>query len=129
MARMTASQRKAQAEAQRKAQLQELTDGWHTRVHEAMLRATGYGMEIGVTRSADHFNYKVTFVDAWNDTETLFLATMLTENDQASLYNLVLLERELDRLQAKYEEEARVAKVRSEALAKLTDEERKLLGV
>ena len=121
MARMTKAQREAAQEAARVEQENQLRAEYPTRLMKALSRAT----ELQFVLSVVNDSFVVT--DPSERYPELF--TMSYEYNVAAEQRLYDLELELKLRYAEFVEKERRQQVRANALAKLSDEERELLGV
>ena len=121
MARMTKAQREAAQEAARVEQENQLRAEYPTRLMKALSRAT----ELQFVLSVVNDSFVVT--DPSERYPELF--TMSYEYNVAAEQQLYNLELELSVKYAEFVEKERRQQVRANALAKLSDEERELLGV
>ena len=121
MARMTKAQREAAQEATRVEQENQLRAEYPTRLMKALSRAT----ELQFVLSVVNDSFVVT--DPSERYPELF--TMSYEYNVAAEQQLYNLELELKLKYAEFVEKERRQQVRANALAKLSDEERELLGV
>ena len=121
MARMTKAQREAAQEAARVEQENQLRAEYPTRLMKALSRAT----ELQFVLSVVNDSFVVT--DPSERYPELF--TMSYEYNVAAEQQLYNLELELKLKYAEFVEKERRSWVRANALAKLSDEERELLGV
>ena len=121
MARMTKAQREAAQEAARVEQENQLRAEYPTRLMKALSRAT----ELQFVLSVVNDSFVVT--DPSERYPELF--TMSYEYNAEAEQYLYDLELELSVKYAEFVEKERRQQVRANALAKLSDEERELLGV
>ena len=121
MSRMTKAQREAAQEATRVEQENQLRAEYPTRLMKALSRAT----ELQFVLSVVNDSFVVT--DPSERYPELF--TMSYEYNVAAEQQLYNLELELSVKYAEFVEKERRQQVRANALAKLSDEERELLGV
>lgn len=121
MARMTKAQREAAQEAAHVEQENQLRAEYPTRLMKALSRAT----ELQFVLSVVNDSFVVT--DPSERYPELF--TMSYEYNVAAEQQLYNLELELKLKYAEFVEKERRSWVRANALAKLSDEERELLGV
>ena len=120
MARMTKAQREATEEAARVEQENQLRAEYPTRLMKALSQATELQFVLSVVN--DSF-----VVDPSERYPEVF--TMSYEYTVAAELHLYNLELELKLKYAEFVEKERRRQVRANALAKLSDEERELLGV
>ena len=121
MARMTKAQREAAQEAARVEQENQLRAEYPTRLMKALSRATELQFVLSVVNDC--------FVVTDPSERYPELFTMSYEYNVAAEQQLYNLELELKLRYAEFVEKERRQQVRANALAKLSDEERELLGV
>lgn len=124
MVRETAKQRREREEAEVSARIAEEKAAYPTRLMEALHRASNHTAEIAVGKN---LKFVVSYVDEWGDKQQIFLPT--TVDNHLDMWHLNELTRVLDRKDEEVAEAKRVAELRKNAIAKLTDEEREILGV
>ena len=121
MARMTKAQREATEEAARVEQEKQLRAEYPTRLMKALSRATELKFVLSVVDDS--------FVVTEPNKTYPQLFTMSYEYNEAAEVQLYNLELELKLKYDEFVEKERRQQVRANALAKLSDEERELLGV
>ena len=121
MARMTKAQREATEEAARVEQEKQLRAEYPTRLMKALSRATELQFVLSVVDDS--------FVVTEPNETYPELFTMSYEYNAEAEQQLYDLELELKLKYAEFVEKERRQQVRANALAKLSDEERELLGV
>lgn len=124
MVRETAKQRREREEAEVSAKIAEEKAAYPTRLMEALHRASCHTAEIAVGKN---LKFVVSYVDEWGDKQEIFLPT--TVETHLEMWPLNELTRVLDRKDVEVAEAKRVADLRKNAIAKLTDEEREILGI
>lgn len=124
MARKTKAEREQEALRKHAEEVAERKASWQGLLMSALARATARGFDITVSKDSRHF--VVRFVNEFDDCVKSNLPYGWEMYEDT--WNLEQLVYELDRLDHRDAEAARVEEVKRTALLKLSDEERKVLG-